>query len=339
MDKLTFLGDVFVERKCVSEVHDLERYIPNLECVITDRPPVTGGKYNLQASQNYLGETFGNKPELVCLANNHVLDCGQQGLADTCMALEKDQTTYYGAGIAEEDCNNPAYLMCGGKNVAVLGFACESTSPKFATNGKAGVLPIDVESIGSMIRKARESGADRVVVSLHWGAEDVKLPKPSDVFIARQLIDSGVDLIIGHHAHCAQPWEKYNGRYVFYGLGNCIFPDRVASTSEGLTSESRIRRYGRRGRKSWAVDYHPSDNSVRVRELYFNGQILIERRVIDRDPGELFTSLGEYEKRFRRSYFAGKTISAMRNFFLSPKLPRIVHFKALAKFAFPDKYE
>jgi hypothetical protein len=63
------------------------------------------------------------------------------------------------------------------------------------------------------------------VVYLHWGVEYIPLPMPSQRELTYRLIDSGIDLIIGHHAHIIQPYEVYKGKYIFYSLGNFLFAD------------------------------------------------------------------------------------------------------------------
>ena len=64
---------------------------------------------------------------------------------------------------------------------------------------------------------------DIVVVSFHWGIEYAEEPSSEQVNLARDMIDAGADLIIGHHPHVVQKYEKYKDGYVFYSLGNFIF--------------------------------------------------------------------------------------------------------------------
>jgi poly-gamma-glutamate synthesis protein (capsule biosynthesis protein) len=73
--------------------------------------------------------------------------------------------------------------------------------------------------------------SDYIVINLHWGDENVRYPKPDDVQKATVFIDTGVDLIIGYHAHVIQSFEKYKHRHIFYGLGLFSFPyqDRPAN--------------------------------------------------------------------------------------------------------------
>ena len=71
--------------------------------------------------------------------------------------------------------------------------------------------------------KARDAGADVVVVSLHWGTQYVTEPTAEQKALAKALLSAPeVDLILGTHVHVVQPCERINGKYVFYGLGNFL---------------------------------------------------------------------------------------------------------------------
>ena len=64
-----------------------------------------------------------------------------------------------------------------------------------------------------------------LIITLHWGYERIILPSEKQIELAHQLIDLGVDLVIGHHPHIIQPYEVYKGKYIFYSLGNYFFPN------------------------------------------------------------------------------------------------------------------
>ena len=87
-----------------------------------------------------------------------------------------------------------------------------------------GVNQINISSLCKLVSNEK-SISDRVIVYLHWGYELETLPSPADRLLAKQLIDVGADLIVGCHAHCFLGYEKYNGKSIFYGLGNFIFSD------------------------------------------------------------------------------------------------------------------
>jgi len=105
-----------------------------------------------------------------------------------------------------------------------MGYVCDSTHPVPAEPGSGyGAAPLDLARIEADIATARQRGATRICLQLHWGTEQVLLPKPDDVRLACRLIDMGVDVIIGHHAHVAQPVNNLAQATVAYGLGNFVF--------------------------------------------------------------------------------------------------------------------
>ena len=69
----------------------------------------------------------------------------------------------------------------------------------------------------------KEEGASLIIVSIHWGEERVDKPNDTQIQLAHSAIDSGADLVIGHHPHILQGIEKYNGKYILYSLGNFCF--------------------------------------------------------------------------------------------------------------------
>src|SRR5690606_7761632 len=126
-------------------------------------------------------------------------------------------------------------------------YVCPSTHPVFATETTPGVAPIVVDRIAADIEVARERLADVVVVCLHWGAEQVGYPKPDDIHIAREIARLGVDLLVGHHAHCRQPLAKIGGMTACFGVGNAYFPDFSYEVAPGVEAWGKQRYWNRRG--------------------------------------------------------------------------------------------
>jgi poly-gamma-glutamate synthesis protein (capsule biosynthesis protein) len=335
MKSITFLGDVFLNKPFRSEV-EFENYIPNLEAPITKSNNPVAGKINLKAPDLYMLETFGKLPFAVCLANNHILDYGIEGYEDTLIRLAHDNIPYWGAGYVSENCKNPLTQHIDGLQVANIGYVCRSTSPVIAREDSPGVSLIDPARVINMVAALKKDGNDRVIVHFHWGAEEVGLPKPEDVKIARAVIDSGADLIIGHHAHIKQPYENYQGRYIFYGLGNCIFPNLNIEANYDEETKSFQRRYQKRQKpwnlKSYAVKYTPLDNRVEVLSLQFVKNMLIPDGEFLISPNSTFItskSVSLYNKKFKRSYIWGKMRTILLNYIFSPKLVRFKHLKGI----------
>ena len=111
---------------------------------------------------------------------------------------------------------------------------CE-TQFGIASKTRAGVAALD-SSIYKQIRLLKKE-SDFLIVSIHAAAEMIPWPSPRRQVNWRSLIDAGVDVIHGHHAHVPQGWEEYNGGFIFYGLGNfCVDPKKWSWHPQGLWS-------------------------------------------------------------------------------------------------------
>ena len=326
MSKLVFVGDVFLPREFRSEwmLDETDGLIVNLEYCITDREQGLSNKVWLRARESFLEATFGRRPLAACLANNHVMDFGEPGLLDTMRRLDALGIKHYGAGSLSDRCGNPLVVKCGSITVAILGYVAPyipGVARILAREGSLGVRPLDPDLVCEDIHWARSTGANRVIVTAHWGAQEVRLPLPRDVLIAHEIIDAGADLIIGHHAHCIQGFEVYKGKYIFYGLGNCIMPD----LKEPAFWEGRISTYIKKqrvwNRRSIAVRYNPINGDIDIIPLIFDGQTL---RPASFDVAQLklsSCSLEKYERKFNKAYIVGKFRALIADYINRPKIP------------------
>lgn len=338
MTKLTFLGDVFLPRPFACDVSLPGELVLNLEYPISSRGTPLPGKVNLRAPVSHLVDTFGRRPIAVSLANNHILDYGEVAYADTLEALRGTGVGSFGAGRVADRFANPLLLEVAGEKVALAGYVCSSTSPPPVLASGIGVAPLDRLQVLEDITRARHAGATRVIVSLHWGAEEVRLPKPADVALARAFVDAGADLIIGHHAHRIQAVEKYRGRHIFYGVGNCIMPDlRVPADFDAAGTPRRefVKTQRWWNRTSLAVTYDVRAGTVDASLLKFDGHSLRSHRGRVRECR--LDPVG-YPQRFRRSYITAKWLVAALNFAERPKVPRLKHFRSLLGVGRTDVY-
>jgi poly-gamma-glutamate synthesis protein (capsule biosynthesis protein) len=110
-----------------------------------------------------------------------------------------------------------------------------------------------VDAVLAAARAARAAGAQVVIASLHWGVEYQQVPTADQRRIAQRLLaDPAIDLIIGHHAHVVQPFEKINGKWVAYGMGNSIarHSEPRGTTEEGVIARFHFTPSG----SGWTVD-------------------------------------------------------------------------------------
>lgn len=157
---------------------------------------------------------------VVGLANNHILDYGKQGLADTLAACEKAGLPTIGAGLDLKRAQKPFIKELKGIKIAIIAIAEHEFSQ--SKNGEAGSAPIDLIDNYQQIQKAKMQ-ADIVIVTLHGGNEYFPYPRPDLRKLCQHYIDLGVEAVICHHPHVPGAYEYYQGKPIVYSLGNFIF--------------------------------------------------------------------------------------------------------------------
>ncbi len=178
--------------------------------------------------------------DIVNLANNHVRDFGYDALLNTFDNLEAYGIEYFGAGYDEEDAEG---LVIKEVNGVTIGFAgCNRvylSSSCAASEDHAGinmVYSMDDERTQDFLAKIAEydSQVDVLIVFMHCGTEETFDVTSYQEDLGKALIDNGADIVIGGHSHTLQPIEFYNGKPIFYSIGNLIFW-HVDDDIDGLT--------------------------------------------------------------------------------------------------------
>jgi regulator of sigma D len=163
--------------------------------------------------------------DVVSLANNHVYDCLTSGLEATIDALEELGILFTGAGTKSEHIE-PVYLEKNGRKIACMAYVDLSTNPKTEKFKDLFINYLDVEKMKCDITKAKQQ-AEIVICSVHWGVDYSYYPTPKQRQIAQELIDHGATVIMGHHPHTIQPYEKYKNGHILYSLGGLTFGDYI----------------------------------------------------------------------------------------------------------------
>ena len=190
----------------------------NLEGPITENSNCQKKSFSFRFDPSIADLLSGNNIKLVNLANNHSLDCYDMGLDDTKKYLDERGISYFGGGRSLE--NSFIIRSVGEKKIAFVGI-----------DDTLGM--IDVNNFYPLIEKLKKEN-DYVVINIHWGNEYNKLPSQAQKNTAHKLIDSGADVIFGHHPHVIEPVEIYKNKPIFYSLGNFIFDQQTKETNEGI---------------------------------------------------------------------------------------------------------
>lgn len=234
--RLSAVGDISFEgseadspslecfKRMASSFRQADLVVANLECVLTsighDGIP---GKCTLRSSPEWAQILRRAGIGLVSLANNHTMDFGSVGLLDTMEALRQADVNFVGAGRNRDEAYAPVFLDIAQRRIAFLARSAVIVSaPTYATENIPGVAFLDVDQTVAAIRACR-SRADLVVLLVHWGIEEYSYPSLAQRALAKQLIEAGADLILGHHPHVLQGAEQFGAGMAVYSLGNFVF--------------------------------------------------------------------------------------------------------------------
>ena len=174
----------------------------------------------------------------VTLGNNHILDAGTTGLAETMRHLDDAGIAYAGAGMDLAEARKPMVFDLGGTKVGVLSYLdVPSYSWAWATRTAPGTAPLLQNVMEEDIRRLRPK-VDLILVMPHWGKEYIATPEPRQVDLAHAALDAGADLVVGGHAHWPKGIELYEGKPIFYGVGNFLLDQSWSEeTSTGIFAE------------------------------------------------------------------------------------------------------
>jgi len=173
----------------------------------------------------------------VSLANNHIRDFGAQGVLDTITNLNRWGIAHGGAGADLAAARAPTILAVRTTRVGILGY--DTIAPSYAAGSdRVGSAQMTEEALNEDVARARELGAQLVIVFPHWGVEYSTGPTEQQLRLGHAAIDAGADLVIGNHPHWAGAVEIYKGKPIFYALGNLVFDQTWSEpTLEGISVE------------------------------------------------------------------------------------------------------
>lgn len=208
-------GNDFIFDKISPELLKNDLVVANLEGPITNNKSVSAGtapgstdNYFFTFDPSVAKTLFKQNIRLVDLGNNHILNFGQTGLAQTKNYLDQAHVGYFGA----PDYPKSTSEEINGVKITFIGY-----------NEFADLDPeINTLSTGEEIQKAKKF-SDIIIVFSHWGVEYSQNPTDEMKNLAHQFIDAGADLVVGAHPHVIEPIEIYNGKRIYYSLGNFIF--------------------------------------------------------------------------------------------------------------------
>lgn len=206
------------------------------------------GKIVLKAKPEAISALTSAGFNLVSLSNNHMMDYYEKGLFDTMSLLADNNILSAGSGKNIDEARKPAIIEKNGLKIGLLAytdmaeliFAGEPYLSFAAGADKSGLVPRKYETIREDVIKLRDQ-VDLLAVSLHWGIEDSFKITPEQVEFAHNLIDDGVDMILGHHPHQFQGMEVYKGKPILYSMGNFLFDQNDPENMESFIIDMKYK--------------------------------------------------------------------------------------------------
>ncbi len=218
----------------------------NLEGPISSRGANQGSIYSFRADPRVIEGLRLAGFDVLSLANNHIMDWGQDALEDTITLLKENNIAPVGAGRNYEEANETKFVEINSpsaREIRVGFLAYTNLYPEGLVAGeeRPGVSDARLEYVLERVAEARGQ-ADILVVSYHWGEEYATSSSVAQREVARAIIDAGADLVVGHHPHVVQEVEKYKDGWIAYSLGNFVFDQSFSEeTMRGLMLRVFIR--------------------------------------------------------------------------------------------------
>ena len=207
----------------------------NFENAATYSNNAVKGDVPLKCSPEYVPLAKANNNTVASLANNHAFDYGITGMQDTLGYLNDASITPIGAGNTEDEAHQAVVQDINGRKITILNYMDSDNFKEYsydvmpyANGSNPGYSAYDYEDAQKQI--AENNDSDLIVVYLHFGNEYSHSPNENQEKIAHELIDLGADVVIGSHPHVPQGIEMYNGKPIFYSLGNFIFDQSNPNT-------------------------------------------------------------------------------------------------------------
>ncbi len=251
--RLLFGGDVMLSRwvgRIAREHHDpaspLRDLAPvlrqadlafvNLEAPFSDRGHVVESGMVFKAEPEMIEALETAGIAIVSTANNHARDCAGYGVEFTLDWLSRHGIATVGSAKTPELAHQGTVLERNGIRFGFLAYTYDQSNG----NHKDVDLRVPLMDVARMRDDVHSllARANIAIVSMHAGIEYSPLPNAQQKEFAHAAVDAGARIVVGHHPHVTQPWERYGSGVIFYSLGNLVFDQfQRAETQRGLLAE------------------------------------------------------------------------------------------------------
>jgi len=197
----------------------------NLESPFSDRGAVVQRGMIFKAEPEMIAALELAGVDVVSTANNHARDQGSHGVEFTLDWLQSHRIAVVGTGSSAEAAHAGVVIERNGIKFGFLAYTYDQSNGNHPdTDDRVAVM--DIARMRQDVAQLSSNGAARadvVIVSMHAGVEYSPKSNAQQVAFARAAIDAGASVVVGHHPHVTQPWERYGQGVIFYSLGNLVF--------------------------------------------------------------------------------------------------------------------
>ncbi|TCO79343.1 CapA family protein [Marinisporobacter balticus] len=261
---ISLMGDVLLDRSIgkLIEINGVEHPWEHVSPILTKSDfafinletsigvggkPIAGKTYTFQSKPETLKGVINAGIRGVGIANNHILDYGQEGFIETLKNLEKMEIPYSGGGRNIKDAQKPVIWEKEDMKIGFLAFSRVIPDINwYVTDKRAGVLSAYdyyTDNVLKLIEETKKD-VDFLIVSVHWGKELEDYPEEKDIKFAKKLVDGGADCIMGHHPHVLQGVEFYKNKPIIYSLGNFVFNARGKRSNQTMIFHIEMNKRG-----------------------------------------------------------------------------------------------
>jgi hypothetical protein len=332
MINIAFLGDISLNDDYIKLYKQGENPFKEIESILCSSDYVIGNLESLLVGNQ--GENINKKPRLkttietltllktlhlnvAALAHNHIYDHYEGGYLKTIEYLNSCNILTLGAGESITKARTPIVKNFNDIRICILNYVDKNTNPYLPEDSKIFLNNFDINSVLNDIKEYRNQ-VDFVICYLHWGgkSEYSSYPYYDQPKIAKKIIDSGCDLVIGSHTHTLQPFEIYKGKYIFYSLGNFCFSDLYF---EGKT----IFQDGKKAKETVILQVlFKNDGSYDVKligiinkKLFLNKSVKILRKLKKRNF--IFNIFQDFKILWRFNYFLFNKFHPYKSYFFN----------------------
>ena len=246
-------GPNYPFQKTENIIREADLAFCNLECCLSTRGIAQRRRYRFRADPAFAAVLREAGFDVASLANNHTLDFGRDAMLDTIDAVESAGMLAPGAGRNREQALALRTIEKNGVRVGFIAYTDLPTVGVVRLSDRPTVAGVNADQLAQEVKRAK-SDCDALVVSFHWGVEYMSRPTERQQMLAHLCIDSGADLILGHHPHVLQTVEVYKDKPIVYSMGAFVWDAKIFDADKSAIYLFDLGKDSARLTKTIAVD-------------------------------------------------------------------------------------